>query len=100
MVLITRTNDRGGGRGVVATRDVAVGECLLVEKAVACGVPSSKKGILSVDLHTGLRYSAAQDQLISTVIAKLLNDPSLLDVLESLSAGRDMTAPLDPTESS
>lgn len=92
---VERAQGRGGGRGVFATRDVEVGELLLVEKAFACEFPSKKEMLISLDLHLKTSNTASQTTLVSTVIAKVLDDPSLADVVHSLYAGSNMPSPLE-----
>ncbi|KAL8279294.1 hypothetical protein RQP46_008331 [Phenoliferia psychrophenolica] len=94
-IRVTRVEGRGGGRGVFATRDILAGEVLLVEKAFACEFPAKGVITLSLDLQANLGYSGTQSQIVSTIIAKLRDDPSLVDVVNALYAGDDFPPPRD-----
>ncbi|GJN92212.1 hypothetical protein Rhopal_005242-T1 [Rhodotorula paludigena] len=68
---------RGGGRGVVATRDIQAGELLLVEKAFAVGRGSKTRTILSFNFRTNTVSDPSKLGLITAVAAKLKDDPAL-----------------------
>ncbi|GAA5893989.1 hypothetical protein JCM6882_007952 [Rhodosporidiobolus microsporus] len=89
-VQVVELPNRGGGRGIVATRDVAVGELLLVEKAFAVGEappdmpaePYSSYGFptLSTEEHR---------DLVANIAQRMLDDPTTVPVIHSLHGGSD-----------
>ena len=88
---------RGGGRGVVATRDIKAGEVVLAEKAFDicfAGDLNPKCFITTLDIlrkevkfNTGVAHVAG-------IVSKLMDDPSLIPVLDSLYAGPTESPPL------
>ncbi|KAK4700681.1 hypothetical protein P7C70_g5558, partial [Phenoliferia sp. Uapishka_3] len=92
---IAKVAERGGGRGVLATEDIKPGEVLLLERAFACEFPSLNHHTLAMDFQKGVIRTATQTQLVATIIAKVMDDPSLLKVINALYAGENMPGPSD-----
>ncbi|KZV96983.1 hypothetical protein EXIGLDRAFT_642702 [Exidia glandulosa HHB12029] len=88
---------RGGGRGVIATRDVRVGELLMVAKPYAVGFPATtRETYLSYNLSTTEIHGRSRVELISRTIAKVMAEPSSAPLVCSLYAGPD-SLPAPPT---
>ncbi|GAA5925308.1 hypothetical protein JCM3775_006419 [Rhodotorula graminis] len=83
---VAQIKGRGGGRGIVATRDIKVGELLLVEKAYVIGEEAASKGY---NLKTDLLLSKPRVALIAALAAKVQDDPASADLLYALYAGPD-----------
>lgn len=88
---------RGGGRGIVATRQIKAGEVMLVERAFdvsfvqdldeKCLVTSIDILRRDVKFNTGISHVAG-------IVSKLIDDPSLIPIIDSLYAGPTATAPV------
>ncbi|BGP36476.1 hypothetical protein JCM10449v2_000377 [Rhodotorula kratochvilovae] len=72
-VEVVEREGRGGGRGIVATRDIKAGEILLVEKAFATGYNETKRLL----------------GLVASLVAKIQDDPSTAALLYALHGGPD-----------
>ena len=93
-IKVVKLAARGGGRGIVTTRDVNAGEVLVVEKAF--GVAYSLKDetpTLAYDLHRRELRHTPDLALIDVVTAKLLDNPQLANSIYSLYAGPSYPAP-------
>ncbi|KDQ08785.1 hypothetical protein BOTBODRAFT_191546 [Botryobasidium botryosum FD-172 SS1] len=80
---------RGGGRGVVATRDIKAGELILVSKAFAASFPDELYGD-RVELQnsiTGGVESACSSEVLSQIISKIFGRPELAPLVFGLYAG-------------
>lgn len=87
---------KGGGRGIRATRDIKVGELLAVEKAFWSEYPPLKgkeAQVMALNFATMKADKASQVGLASSVAAKLMENPQLLEQLYSLYAGPSSSAP-------
>ncbi|BGP18672.1 hypothetical protein JCM10213_002916 [Rhodosporidiobolus nylandii] len=82
---------RGGGRGVVATRDIKAGELLVVEKAFAVGRANLDSGriTLACNLHRSSSEKPSDLALADALVARLLDDPSTLPLVYSLHGGAE-----------
>lgn len=84
---------KGRGRGVFTTKDVAAGELLLCEKAFAFVVtdPSANVAISEEILPTNRQikqaYARAEAELITVIVQKLRQNPSLNSEYTSLYRG-------------
>ncbi|GAA6028983.1 hypothetical protein JCM8097_001537 [Rhodosporidiobolus ruineniae] len=76
---------RGGGRGIVATRDVNAGEVLLVEKAFAVAFPDPDRIVLDYKLSNACADPVAEHPLACTTAARVRDDPSTAPLVHSLS---------------
>lgn len=87
-----RTSE-GRGRGLFTTRDVAVGEMLLCEKAFAyCFADKATRSAASrtsllLNTHTKQCFMGTQADLITTIVRKLRQNPSLIPAYTSLYHG-------------
>ncbi|BGP18687.1 hypothetical protein JCM10213v2_006753 [Rhodosporidiobolus nylandii] len=97
-VKVVERASRGGGRGVVATRDIQAGELLMLEKAVAVGEgdTSRKSVVLALDMRTNQGATQAQLNLVDAIIAKMLDDPSVAPFIYSLYGGEDFPPATTP----
>lgn len=83
----------GRGRGLFTTRDVAAGELLLCEKAFAyCFTDASdntntSSTSLLMNTHTNKAFMGAQAELITVIVQKLRQNPSLMPAYTSLHHG-------------
>ncbi|KAK4699676.1 hypothetical protein P7C70_g6581, partial [Phenoliferia sp. Uapishka_3] len=94
---------RGGGRGVIAARDIKAGELILVEKAFATAFPApTTQG--SMDLPRNARLEVTEQSveggkadvnvslmhdLVFNLVARLVRNPSLASKLYSLHGGHN-----------
>lgn len=98
---IKRLPSRGGGRGIVASRDVKQGELLLVEKAFDIAFATGS-GLdfdytaSTIDLKRKIVFSPTRAQHIEGIVAKLTDDPSLIPIINSLYAGPEYPNPPFP----
>lgn len=92
-MVIKTTSQRGGGRGVFATRDIKAGEIILVEKAFAAEWPSPRRHVVCLNLHTNVADTACQVAVVSSISAKLMDDGSLASKVNSLYGGPTMSSP-------
>ncbi|GAA6013621.1 hypothetical protein JCM10207_004793 [Rhodosporidiobolus poonsookiae] len=87
-VKVVKLEKRGGGRGVVATRDIKAGKLLLVEKAVVSGknnLVSSGKLVTAFDLRNDRMASPSDLAVLSNLVRKIFDDPTEpgdIDILE------------------
>lgn len=86
---VVEMQDRGGGRGAHATRDVKAGELILVERAFATQHPQSQAA----------RRTGVDSAIHSQISNRISEDGSLARVLLSLYAGPNAPKPLRPPES-
>lgn len=96
-IKVVNLKSKGGGRGIVATRDIKVGEVLVVEKAFWSEYPAVKgreAQVMALNFATMKADRGSQVGLASSVAAKLMENPQLLDNLYSLYAGPSSGAPL------
>ncbi|THV03035.1 SET domain-containing protein [Dendrothele bispora CBS 962.96] len=90
---------RGGGRGVVATADIKVGQLLVVEKPFASVYPSElpeNESLLTYNLHTGTVPDSSHTVLITKVIERIWGNPEDHAAVYNLFAGPK--CPLLPTK--
>ncbi|GAA5946983.1 hypothetical protein JCM10213_002922 [Rhodosporidiobolus nylandii] len=94
-IKVKKMAEREGGRGIVATRDIEAGELLVVEKAVAVGQQNLHcNTVVSLfDLRDNRAVTAGQSELLSTVIAKMMDDRSVIEQVYALCGGKDCPAP-------
>ncbi|KAI1796166.1 hypothetical protein LXA43DRAFT_656004 [Ganoderma leucocontextum] len=87
---------RGGGRGVVATKDIRTGDLLLVTKpfasAYATDLPQDKI-VITLDLISNISRERTDAVLMAHIIDKLYGNPDLRDQVYHLYAGRDYPSP-------
>lgn len=86
---------RGGGRGMVATKDIKAGELLLVEKAYVIAYPEGDVVRIGMDFKRGEVYTTPKLKLVSAIVQNLLDRPALARQLYSLYAGPNYVS-LDP----
>lgn len=86
---------RGGGRGIIATRDIAVGELLAVENAFAIAYPHLGKGaeIMSFNVATNVLDSTTSVDLVANITSTIMANPQLSHALDSLYAGSTFSSP-------
>jgi hypothetical protein len=94
-IILSDLPNRGGGRGMVATRDIKAGELLLAEKAYAVVYPGGDTVRLGMDFKRGEVYTTPKVKLVSAVVRNLLDRPLLARQLYSLYAGPSHVV-LDP----
>ncbi|GAA5823886.1 hypothetical protein JCM11251_003331 [Rhodosporidiobolus azoricus] len=90
-VEVVKLKERGGGRGVGATRDIQAGELLLVEKSFAIGDDpnaSAKHPLAALASRTRMLTQPAQLHLVSNTIHRMLDDPSAAAMVYSLHGGQ------------
>ncbi|KAK4694738.1 hypothetical protein P7C71_g2891, partial [Lecanoromycetidae sp. Uapishka_2] len=86
-------SSEGRGRGLFTTRDVSAGELLLCEKAFAyCFADkvtkaASSRTSLLLNIHTKQGFMGTQADLITVIVRKLRQNPSLIPVYNSLHHG-------------
>ncbi|GBE79899.1 hypothetical protein BKA93DRAFT_776723 [Sparassis latifolia] len=99
--------NRGGGRGIVATKDIAVGEVLLVSKpfvAIYDSDLSEKEVTMNVDFLAGVSSEPTRSAVIARAVEKIYGNPDLHDQVFDLYSGVDYPAappsypPAKPTE--
>ncbi|KDQ61208.1 hypothetical protein JAAARDRAFT_204949 [Jaapia argillacea MUCL 33604] len=86
----------GGGRGVVATREVKVGELLVVAKPFAAAFPdctNQKELFMSLNMHTKAMETHSQTVLVSRVIETIYGNPQLYPQVRDLYAGPNAESP-------
>ncbi|KAG8855164.1 hypothetical protein FRB96_007202 [Tulasnella sp. 330] len=89
-------SSRGGGRGVVATRDVKCGELLVVSKAFACCFPEDfpNEGTLCVvNILKECREGGCSTYLDTKIAERLAGDPGSASLLYGLYAGPQQNLP-------
>ncbi|KDQ15110.1 hypothetical protein BOTBODRAFT_302161 [Botryobasidium botryosum FD-172 SS1] len=87
---------RGGGRGVVATRAIKAGELLLVAKPFAASFPDElAKGnfVFAMNFITSIRESPCTSEALSQVFEKIVVDPALAPLIFGLYAGPNYPDP-------
>ncbi|CCL98574.1 uncharacterized protein FIBRA_00575 [Fibroporia radiculosa] len=89
---VSRFQHRGGGRGIAATKDITVGELLLVSKAFVSissdDLKNAKEVMVSVDLITSKANTPTQSAVVSYVTEKIYGNPDLHDLVFGLYAGQ------------
>ncbi|GAA5893992.1 hypothetical protein JCM6882_007953 [Rhodosporidiobolus microsporus] len=94
-IKVVKLEARGGGRGIVATRDIKAGELLIVEKAFAVGEgpkDPNKTILMAFDLKTRNAATFEQVNLVDDVVQRMLDDPSTAPLLYSLYGGSEFPA--------
>ncbi|GAA5837338.1 hypothetical protein JCM9279_005657 [Rhodotorula babjevae] len=86
-ITVAEIEGRGGGRGVVATRDIKAGELLLVEKAFATGETDGAHVVMGFDIVRNMASSASKMALVEACAAKIQDDPSAAALLYTLHGG-------------
>ncbi|KDQ17836.1 hypothetical protein BOTBODRAFT_29148 [Botryobasidium botryosum FD-172 SS1] len=88
-------SSRGGGRGIVAMRNVKVGDLLLVANPLVSAFPPepTTKHELGANFITGHVDGWPRHALISKLITKLAGNPALYDTVAALYAGPTFPAP-------
>ncbi|KDQ17840.1 hypothetical protein BOTBODRAFT_29154 [Botryobasidium botryosum FD-172 SS1] len=88
-------SSRGGGRGIVATRDVKVGDLLLVANPLVSAFTHefTVKHELGANFITNQVDGWPRHALISKLITKLAGNPALYDTVAALYAGPTFPAP-------
>ncbi|KAG8985897.1 hypothetical protein FRB93_005572 [Tulasnella sp. JGI-2019a] len=87
---------RGGGRGVVATRDIKCGELLVVSKAYACCFPEdypNQGSLISFNLLQECTEGGCSAYLGTMIAERLAGDPGSAPLLYSLYAGPQKSPP-------
>ncbi|KAH9912040.1 hypothetical protein B0H21DRAFT_774158, partial [Amylocystis lapponica] len=93
---VRQVQGRGGGRGVVATRDIKVGELLLVSKPfVSIYEQDLRAGghTVAINLLTSRTESRTQSATVSHAIQKIYGNPELHALVFNLYAGPDYPPP-------
>ncbi|GAA5991778.1 hypothetical protein JCM10908_001138 [Rhodotorula pacifica] len=80
--------DRLGGRGVIATRDIKVGELLLVETVFCVGTPDCDDQEYGYDLRTSTLFEAAKANLVSQLAKRIVDDPRAASLIYAVYGGR------------
>ncbi|BGP50494.1 hypothetical protein JCM10450v2_006413 [Rhodotorula kratochvilovae] len=87
-IRVAQLKKRGGGRGVIATRDIVPGELLLVEKAFAvsneCAHPK-----VGYDIQNRTWVPPSRRKLVAEVAARIMDDPSVVPLLKMLYDGKN-----------
>ncbi|KAI0719169.1 hypothetical protein C8T65DRAFT_725512 [Cerioporus squamosus] len=87
---------RGGGRGVVATKDLRAGDVLMVTKpftsVYASDLPKDKM-IMTLDFISNTGKESTHAVLLARIIDKIYGNPDLHDEVFHLYAGPDYTSP-------
>ncbi|GAA5915768.1 hypothetical protein JCM6882_003852 [Rhodosporidiobolus microsporus] len=93
-IKVEQLASRGGGRGVVATKDIKPGELLLVEKAFAVGRPGGEGPtiIAAANLHNNRAERPSDLLLASDLVKRLMDDPSTAPFLYSLYGGPEYSS--------
>lgn len=80
-----------GGKGIIATRNIACGELLVVEKPFTLMCESGYVEVTGYCVKTGMEdaYPKSELGLISSTIAKLMENPQHYEMVNSLYAGPD-----------
>ncbi|GAA5901661.1 hypothetical protein JCM8208_001569 [Rhodotorula glutinis] len=86
-VKVAEIGGRGGGRGIVATRDIKAGELLLVEKAFATGQATKGRLVMGFNFARNLATGASKMALVEACAAKIQDDPSSATLLYTLHGG-------------
>ncbi|KAI0677320.1 hypothetical protein C8Q78DRAFT_960867 [Trametes maxima] len=93
-----RMERRGGGRGMVATRDIQAGELLLAAKpyvsVYACDLPPNQL-VATLDLLSKSSKERTDSLLLAQVVEKLYGDPDTRDEVFHLYAGPTYPPPPD-----
>lgn len=92
--VVTKTA-RGRGRGLFATRDLAVGEVILVAQPMACVRPAgaSMSVVLGINLVSGTPDAPSQVDVVGELLERAIDDPRLARQLEDIYAGHQYTMP-------
>ncbi|KAF8580587.1 hypothetical protein K439DRAFT_1393632 [Ramaria rubella] len=78
---------RGGGRGIIATRNVEIGELLMVAKPFAVAFKEdlvSSEIITTLNMHTKMMDGRCQFTMLHRLIAKIHGNPELHDLIYHL----------------
>ncbi|KZT06404.1 uncharacterized protein LAESUDRAFT_176403 [Laetiporus sulphureus 93-53] len=95
-IQVTQLQGRGGGRGVVASKDICVGELLLVSKPFISVFEDDLRGNviqLAADMLSSKLKTRTQSAAVAFVAQKLYGNPDLHDHVFGLYAGPDYPAP-------
>ncbi|GAA5837330.1 hypothetical protein JCM9279_005655 [Rhodotorula babjevae] len=95
-ITVAEIEGRGGGRGVVATRDIKAGELLLVEKAFATGEATKSRMVMGFNFATDSASDPSKMALVTACAAKIQDDPASAALLYTLHGGRSFKAIGDP----
>ncbi|GAA6041925.1 hypothetical protein JCM8097_000225 [Rhodosporidiobolus ruineniae] len=85
---VVEMEGKGGGRGVVATRDVKAGDLLLVEKAFAVDYPDPDRLVLDFKLQHGSLGEHLDYPLACSIASRILDDPSTAELVYGLYGGK------------
>ncbi|EGU11575.1 Proteophosphoglycan ppg4 [Rhodotorula toruloides ATCC 204091] len=84
-VKLVKLEGRGGGRGLVATRDIQAGELLIVDKAIVVGEPNDASDPSKAFLFGGqAAWQLSMYQSAQRLASLLKEDPSLAPFVYSL----------------
>lgn len=89
-IVVKEIQDRG--RGLVAARDIVVGELLVVAKPLAMGVadPSRKSYVVGANLFTETKDPYAANDVVALLIERLADDPTIRSKVFDLHPGDDL----------
>lgn len=87
-----KLSGRGGGRGIIATRNIKQGDLLIVEKAFHIAFPDEAGGeqAPTIDIARNIIFPPTHARHVEGICAKLMADPSSssqVGLLETLYAG-------------
>ncbi|BGP34145.1 hypothetical protein JCM10296v2_005960 [Rhodotorula toruloides] len=88
-IKVVEMQERGGGRGVVATREIEAGEVLLVEKALCVGELPKRGRIVLLDFATETATDPSRLDLVANLGSTLVDDISLTPLIDGLYGGPD-----------
>ncbi|KAI0720343.1 hypothetical protein C8T65DRAFT_602814 [Cerioporus squamosus] len=89
---------RGGGRGIVATKDLKAGDLLMVTKPFVSVYTSElpkNRVIVTLDLTSNTSRERTDALLLSRIVEKIYGNPDLHDEVFHLYAGSDYPQPPD-----
>ncbi|KII85226.1 hypothetical protein PLICRDRAFT_178965 [Plicaturopsis crispa FD-325 SS-3] len=98
-IRVSEMIDRGGGRGVVATRDISSGELLVAAKPFASAFnadfpPPQKEVLISFDTLAKRALSRNQAAVLSRATQKLYGNPDMYNSVFDLYGGTAYETPL------
>lgn len=99
-IQVEKLAERGGGRGIVSTRDIKVGELLLVERAISigCGDGPGDLTIYSLNLTTMSAEYPGHITSVRNLVARIVDNPDVGDIVDSLYGGEHCLAGSFPFE--
>ncbi|BGP10157.1 hypothetical protein JCM10049v2_006040 [Rhodotorula toruloides] len=86
-IKVVEMQGRGGGRGVVATRDIEAGEVLLVEAALGVGEPPKGGMMLTLDFQTNTATKPSTLDLVLKLASRISDDPTVAPLVYGLHGG-------------